>query len=104
METFGKILKSCLPLAVAILFVWVILTALGNLSGASRAEEKQQLEQALRRAAVSCYASEGVYPPSVDYLISHYGIQIDETHFKVFYEVFAENRMPQIDVVVRHEE
>ena len=32
-----------------------------------------------------------------------YGIQIDRENFAVFYDVFAENIMPQIDVVVLHE-
>lgn len=103
MKTFWKILKTVLPFLLAGLVLWVILTSIGNLSGGSRQEEKQQLEQALRRAAVACYASEGWYPPSLDYLVSRYGIQIDETHFAVFYDVFAENIMPVIDVVIRNE-
>ena len=101
MKTVWKIVKSALPFLLAGLVLWVVLTSIGNLSGGSRQEEKQQLELALRRAAVSCYASEGWYPPSLDYIVSHYGIRIDETHFKVFYDVFAENIMPDIDVVIR---
>ena len=103
MKTFWKILKSCLPFLVAALFLWVVLTGIGNLSGASRAEEQQQLEEALRRAAVSCYASEGYYPPDLEYITDRYGVRIDTERFRVFYDVFAENIMPQIDVVVRHE-
>ena len=102
MKSVGKILKSCLPILAAVLVLWGLLTSLGNLSGGSRQEEKQQLEAALRRAVVSCYASEGWYPPDLEYIVSHYGIRIDEAHFKVFYDVFAENVMPDIDVVIRN--
>jgi len=59
----------------------------------------QQLEDSLRKAAVACYAAEGVYPPDLNYLTEHYGIQIDEDRYAVFYEVFAENLMPEITVV-----
>jgi hypothetical protein len=81
----------------------ITLTSVGNLSGSSKAEERQHLEDALRRAALSCYASQGYYPPALDYITSRYGIQIDRDNFAVFYEVFAGKLRPQIDVVVKHE-
>ena len=40
-----------------------------------------------------------VYPPSVQYLEDHYGIQIDHDRFAVFYEIFGDNVMPQITVM-----
>ena len=103
MKLIGKLLKSCLPFLAAAVLLWGTLTGIGNLSGGSRPEEKQHLEEALRRAAVSCYASEGYYPPDLDYITAHYGIRIDEEHFRVFYTVYAENIMPEIDVVIRNE-
>ncbi len=59
------------------------------------------METALRRAAVACYAAEGIYPPTLDYLKQHYGVQIDENRYAVFYEVFADNLMPDITVLVK---
>ena len=103
MKLFKNIVKTCLPFVIAAVLLVITLVSLGNLSGGSRAEEKQQLEDALRRAALSCYASQGFYPPDLEYITSRYGIQIDREHFAVFYEVFAENMMPQINVVVRNE-
>ena len=67
-------------------------------------EGKKQLEQALQRCAVTCYATEGIYPPDVDYMKEHYGIQIDESKYLVRYEVFAENLMPDITVLERKNE
>jgi len=75
------------------------LTALGNLEQGQKKEGKAQLEEAIRRSAVACYAAEGIYPPNLDYLTEHYGIQIDETKYTVIYEVFAENLMPDITVL-----
>jgi len=75
------------------------LFALGNLKQGYAREGRQQLEDALRRAAVACYAAEGIYPPTLEYLVQHYGVQIDEERYTVFYEVYAENLMPEITVL-----
>lgn len=80
--------------------VWFFLS-LGNLSAGQGEQGRQQLETALRRGAVACYASEGIYPPTLDYLKEHYGVQIDEEHYIVFYEIFADNLMPDITVLER---
>ena len=60
-----------------------------------------QLETALRRGVAACYATEGFYPPDLSYLREHYGLQIDESRYRVFYEVFAPNIMPEITVLER---
>ena len=84
-------------LAVAVLLVF--LTSLSNLEQGRSEEDKRQREDALRRASVACYAAEGIYPPNLDYLREHYGIQIDETRYMVVYDVFASNLMPDITVL-----
>lgn len=87
-----------LPLAVlAVLLCFT--TALGNLDSAQSEESMRQLEQALRRGCVACYAAEGVYPPTLSYLEEHYGLQIDEERYTVHYSAFAENLMPDITVL-----
>lgn len=84
---------------IAVLVLLCFLGGLSNLSRGREAEGKQQLEEALRRAAVTCYAVEGVYPPNVDYMVEHYGLQIDSRHYVVSYTSFAENLMPDIMVL-----
>jgi hypothetical protein len=75
------------------------LFAVNRLERDRKAEGKQQLEDALRRTAVSCYASEGFYPPNVEYMVQHYGLQYDEDMYGVHYEIFASNLMPEITVL-----
>ena len=89
-------------LAAALAIVLILLcflTALSRVTAGSSAAQLQQLEDSIRRAAVACYATEGCYPPDLEYLQSYYGIQIDDTRYAVHYEVFAENLMPDITVV-----
>lgn len=85
------------PLAVAVVLMFT--TALSNLREGQRSEGKQQLEDAVRRGAVACYAAEGIYPPTLEYLEEHYGIQVDRERYTVAYDVFASNLMPDITVL-----
>ena len=84
-------------LAAGVLFFF--LSSLSHLSSDHSEEDRQQLETALARAAVACYASEGVYPPNVQYLVEHYGVQINSELYLVKYEVIASNLMPDITVL-----
>lgn len=103
-----KILKDGLsglwfPVLVTAILIF-FLAAISNLQRGNKEEGKEQLEQALRRCAVACYATEGIYPPSVEYMKEHYGIQIDEEQYFVIYDIFAENLMPDITVLERKNE
>ena len=62
------------------------------------------LDQAIRRATIQCYAIEGRYPPSVEYLEEHYGLSIDREKYYVFYDGWASNIMPDITVFPASEE
>lgn len=79
----------------------IFIYGLGLLSQKSTVEGAVTLEKALVRSSVQCYAIEGRYPPSVEYLEEHYGIQVDSEKYVVFYEGFASNLMPDITVAVR---
>lgn len=84
---------------LAALAVWWLLAGMGRVSDGGGEEGRRQLEDTLRRAAVSCYAAEGVYPPTLSYLEEHYGVQIDASAYTVYYSVFADNLMPDITVL-----
>ncbi len=92
----GRTVAFVALVALVLLFFF---TALGNLESGHKREGKEQLEAAIRRSAVACYAAEGIYPPNLDYLKEHYGIQVDEEKYTVMYEIFAENLMPEITVL-----
>ena len=53
------------------------------------------------RAAVACYAAQGAYPPDLDYIEEHWGVQIDRSRYAVFYQVEGSNLMPDITVLER---
>ena len=84
---------------IAVAMLLIFLSALSGLSEGNSREGKEQLETALRRSAVACYAAEGMYPDDISHLEEHYGVQIDRERYTVIYDVFASNLMPDITVL-----
>ena len=87
-------------LSVLLFLVALVILALGTSrlqSGAGR-EGLAATQQAVQRAAVLCYATEGYYPPSLTFIEDRYGVQIDHNRYVVHYEVIASNVMPVIRV------
>ena len=94
-------LKALLTLVVLAVSLLSFSTAVSNLRLGGGEEGRLRLEESIRRAAVTCYAVEGIYPPDLAYLQEHYGIQVNEDRYYVFYEVFGSNMMPDITVLER---
>ena len=90
---------AILLVPAVLLVLMMFMTALSNLETGRRSEGREQLEDAVRRAAVACYAAEGIYPPDLEYLEEHYGIQVDRDRYTVMYDVFASNLMPDVTVL-----
>lgn len=84
------------------LMIAVFVFSLMRLDKGSTELQRQQLEDSIRRACISCYSLEGIYPPTLQYLVDNYGLQINDKHYAVFYDIFAENIMPDITVVIKN--
>ena len=95
----GRLLTTVLELVFVLAVVIILTVSIRNVSAQSIDEGKTQLETSVRRAALACYAAEGIYPDSLQYLEEHYGLQIDRNAYSVHYDAFAENIMPDITVI-----
>lgn len=89
-----------LIIAVAVIAVFLFFAITGIREG-SNEDERQRLEAALQRAAISCYTIEGYFPPTLEYLVEEYGVQINEEKFAVYYNIEGSNMMPTIDVIFK---
>lgn len=96
---WGGLIKPLLSIAAIAAVLALFVTALGSLQEGQSAEGLRQLEAALRKGCVACYATEGAYPTDLEYLEEHYGVQIDRDRYIVQYVAFAENLMPDITVL-----
>lgn len=82
--------------AVMVLF-FLAVDATGK---SSIRKQKESLENAIARDIVQCYAIEGRYPPSLEYIEEHYGLIYDKDTFFVDYMPIASNLYPDVTVIV----
>ncbi len=99
----GKNLTGLLRGAVLTAFVLVALfcffTGVTGVQKGSGEEGRRKLEESIRRTAAACYAVEGIYPPTLEYMEENYGLQVDAERYFVDYRIFASNLMPDITVL-----
>ena len=89
-----KLLCIVVLLAGAVLLVNRIDTAQDK-------AETDIVRDAVKNAALTCYAVEGAYPDSVDYLREHYRLAYNEDRYMITYDAFASNMIPDIWVTER---
>ncbi|MBQ9264369.1 MAG: hypothetical protein IJ189_09200 [Clostridia bacterium] len=85
----GKLL-----LTVAVLVLAVALV--NRISSAHETAETEIVRDAVKNAALTCYAVEGAYPDSIEYLRDNYRLAYDEDRYLITYEAFASNMIPDI--------
>jgi len=99
-EKRRRVLPALLTvLLCAALLLW-LFAALGSATRARTMEGRRLLETALRQGASAHYADRGRYPATLKQLVDYAGIRLEEEHYTVFYDIFAENLMPDITVLV----
>lgn len=94
-----RLAKWLAGLALMLALLAVLVYGAQDLSARTDRENLSLLQQSIRRAAVECYALEGWYPDSIDYLVEHYGVYVDDERYMVDYRFVASNLMPDITVL-----
>ncbi len=87
---------SALVMAALLAAMALLVSRIGTRSGEA---QTQFVEDAVRRAALTCYAVEGAYPDDLETLRRNYGLAYDENRYFVSYNAFAANQFPEILVV-----
>lgn len=82
-------------LVIAALF-WLGTSLLAQQTDSREAEI---LEKAVTRGVIHCYACEGAYPESLQYLKENYGLTYDEQRFFIDYQAMGSNLMPNITII-----
>lgn len=91
-------------IAAGVVFVALIVgffLLINSLTVTSGDQETRLVYDAVKNAALTCYAVEGTYPESLEYLREHYKLAYNTERFVVEYDAFASNLMPTITVLER---
>lgn len=87
-----------LPIGAFLLLLFLFLQGINAINNLTTTKQKDNLEKALTRSITQCYVVEGVYPPSVEYLVEHYGLFYNEETFLINYEYIGSDMMPEVRV------
>ena len=96
--------RSFLTSIAGFLIVFVLfLLGIARVSDRTDTQARETLERALSRGIVHCYAIEGAYPESLQYLKDNYGLTYDEERFFVDYQVLGSNLLPDVTIIDRRD-
>ena len=99
--SFKRIMSYLLPcILFAAMLAWFV-TAASNASSSTDKRELSALKTTIENSITMCYAVEGSYPESIDYLCSNYGLIYNKDKYLVNYDRFATNIRPTVMVLER---
>jgi hypothetical protein len=102
MEGKQKYKKIGLLLAIIVIgYISMYISSIDKFWENGQEDTNKAIEDAIRKSALECYALEGSFPPSVDYLKKNYGLIVNEDAYFYHYQVTASNMIPDIKVVKR---
>lgn len=84
---------------VVIAFLFIQLMSINKFFGSQKDSTNVTIENAIRKSALECYALEGSFPPSIEYLKKNYGLIINEDAYFYHYEPNGSNILPDIKVI-----
>jgi len=90
-----------LPIVIFIAIVFMFNAGLNQLVQTNEDEALEAVRRAVTRSVVQFYALEGHYPPSLEYLVDRFGLQLDEDRFIIHYRSLGSNVSPHITILPR---
>ncbi len=98
--SFRKLLVNGIFILVLLLaiVIYVISYSLNSVSETVIEQQIFLIKDAAIRNSVQCYALEGSYPETINYLKNNYNFSYDDKNYVVHYENLGSNLLPQISV------
>lgn len=85
-------------LLIVLIITLFTVVGLDHFKAGRSSSQPEEIRKALLDACIQCYALEGSYPPSLNYLNEHYGVILNKDKYFYYYEVFASNVLPDVEV------
>ncbi len=94
----GRDIARIIAIVAVLALAVVLISRIDTVQGTA---ETEIVRDAVKNAALTCYAVEGAYPNDVEYLREHYRLAYDEERYLITYDAFASNMLPDIWVTER---
>lgn len=88
-------------IGIVIFALFLVLFLMGvQIMGTGNSDRQEEaLRGAMERDIMHCYALEGFYPPSLDYIEEHYGLTYDSSLYIVDYQPVGNNIYPSYTII-----
>ena len=96
---YTRIHLSHFFLLFSVTAIIVFLYGINSIDHSTKVSQMESLHNTISQCVTHCYAVEGTYPPSLDYLKEHYGLIYDENSFFVDYTAIGSNLRPDITII-----
>lgn len=96
----GRFTKPAVTLILALILILILIAGAMNFERLNMEQNRELTLSSIKKATVQCYANEGRYPSSLEYLEEKYDVSVDHEKFYVLYDSFGENMMPNINVYI----
>ena len=88
-------------MALFVLVIGVLLMGFNNAFSVVNDSDLSRVKQNIKDGIVECYAIEGKYPESIEYLKDNYGVYFDDKSYQIHYRYLGLNMMPEFDVFIK---
>ena len=88
-----------IPIIAFVILFLLFIKGISAVNTTTYEKQLESLETAISRSISQCYAVEGIYPPTLEYLEEHYGLIIDDEIFLVDYDYYGSNLLPDVTVL-----
>lgn len=93
--------KIKLPLIAFLILFFLFFRGISSVDATTIKKQQESLTTSLQRNITQCYALEGTYPPTLEYLVSHYGLIYDKTILFVDYQFIGTNIYPDVTIILK---
>jgi len=87
-----------LPVVIFVLLMGVMISGIVSVTASYETNALNYSTQALTKTVIQCYAFEGHYPTSLEYLVENYGLILDKDRFVYHYQYLGDNILPEMSV------
>ena len=96
-----RVLAYIIPIVLFSAMLAWFLIAVNNADSSTKQRELAAVKSNIENGVTMCYAIEGAYPESVEYLAENYGLIYDKNRYIIYYDCFADNIRPTVSVLER---
>lgn len=88
-------------MALFVLVIGVLLMGFNNAFSVVNDSDLSRVKQNIKDGIIECYAIEGKYPESIEYLKNNYGVYFNDESYQIHYRYLGINMMPEFDVFIK---